>query len=870
MNALKHSVNLLSRFFHIGILSGILATSLADDRLVGIWILDEGFQTTEYLFRSDGKYQIDRKSADSEFGFSSSDHGTYEVVGQTLVLWPYDYLGDPSSQAYQFDINGNALELTQADLQIVQTYVFKIGSREDVLVREKAKGDVIGIWERSITFAGKEEYTFRPGGYYVLKSSSENDQFPPQFIRGRYALNASVLTIHPYGGSAKEYEVDFFGDDLTLIDSSGTFGRAETFRKVAGSEPLVRAKSAEAEAFLSRTNWQVGTWEVRDAVHTVDLTFRPDGHYSAKEDTEFLAGLVRGRYALQDRTIRLLPFVGQGLYAKSNGEFGKVERERELDFYDGELQFIDLTSFSQSITIARKRDGSDAPVLEKVHQAQAERATSGWYVGVWEVNDPDGWMQFTFRPDGRYIAKSGTAGAPSEVERGEYRVATDKVTLAPYSGLGAARGFELDLYDGDLFLIGDLNRMVVARKVPSSQVEVIQKTTDPVALKGERGSVLGLWTANTPGQSAELVFRDDGQFRLKRCSGGFVSQDYGLYSADMAARTLIYDSRFVLAQTLGMDFYGNTLTIYGGVNAPSTYVVNLGSVDASISQSFAADTAEALIDGQWLNRIPIARRNPNAVQVPTGDIPSDPFPTRIFPDATVFGGYQLYRRLIASSVVFNENGTLKSWPVVNTREWHFLPTGRVMVRFKNHLAGVTYPETIEDVTTSWGAYRIAPPSGQQDILHIYAENLLFVEMDNGDQAEMTLEDGRRNLFWSKDYQIQWEWASEQKPVTCQSPTNPDASLMNTGVALRTNIPPDPIGSAQAARIHITSSPSGVIGIHGTSEIAAKIILERATNLKEPVTWQSFQTNQVSAGAFTWPMSPEGQGARFFRVRIERN
>jgi len=44
--------------------------------------------------------------------------------------------------------------------------------------------------------------------------------------------------------------------------------------------------------------------------------------------------------------------VGQGLYAKSNGEFGKVERVRGLDYYDGELQFIDLESFFQSVTYA--------------------------------------------------------------------------------------------------------------------------------------------------------------------------------------------------------------------------------------------------------------------------------------------------------------------------------------------------------------------------------------------------------------------------------------------------------------------------------------------------------------------------------------
>jgi hypothetical protein len=95
---------------------------------------------------------------------------------------------------------------------------------------------------------------------------------------------------------------------------------------------------AEADAFLADDHWQVGTWEIRDAIHAVDLPLRPDGYYIAKESTEFLNGLVRGRYALDGRRIRLTPFVGQGIYARSNGEFGLVERTRELDYYGAELR----------------------------------------------------------------------------------------------------------------------------------------------------------------------------------------------------------------------------------------------------------------------------------------------------------------------------------------------------------------------------------------------------------------------------------------------------------------------------------------------------------------------------------------------------
>jgi len=99
---------------------------------------------------------------------------------------------------------------------------------------------------------------------------------------------------------------------------------------------------------------------------------------------------------------------------------------------------------------------------------------------------------------------------------------------------------------------------------------------------------------------------------------------------------------------------------------------------------------------------------------------------------------------------------------------------------------------VADVSDSWGAYRIEPKPAARDILHIYADNALFIESDQNEQIEMTLEDGRRNLFWKKDSQILLEWATEGKPVPCRLPPDPDPSLMNTGISLSTNIKPDDI------------------------------------------------------------------------------
>jgi hypothetical protein len=850
----------------LGLVLGSTMLCRADDRLVGIWTLDEGFQTVELLFRADGRYQIDTKSTDPTLDFSSTERGRYEVSDQMLALTSYDYLGTPQSLSYEFQVVGSSLSLTRIDIPISQVYEFRPSSKEDVLAKQNVDQGLVGTWRRHIVFSGTEEYTFRPDGHYSLKYTPDDSQFPPEFIRGRFTRTGTRLTIKPYSSVEAEYEIDVFGTTLTLINQSDTSGHSTAYAELAGSEAEVVAKSAQAQAFLGTTNWQVGVWEIRDEVNMVDLTLRPDGRYMATNDTALLRGLVRGHYHLESGQISLSPFVGQGLYSRDNGDFGKVERVFELDYYDGELQIIITNSISQSVTIAHKRPGSDVIVLDKTRQAQLEQARGGWYVGIWEVNDPAGWMELTYRPDKRYIAQSGTGGVPSQVERGRYLVGPEKLTMAPYSGLAQSRGFELDFYDGDLLLAGDLSRLVVARKEPGSDLTVIEKTQNPGSMKGERGSILGLWTANLPGEYDELVFRPDGQFRLNRCVNSAVSQDYGFYSANLAARSLVYDSRFVPVQSQGLDFYGNTLTIFGGFGAPATYTVNLGSVDAAIAASHAADTAEGQVDVQWLSRVPIGPRDPNAVQVPTGDLPTDPNPTHLFNSPTVLTNYQLYRRLIPGWAYFNVNGKIESVAVVNTREWHFFPTGRVLIRFKNYYASPVYPITLLEVSSSWGAYRVESKPAQTDILHFYADNAVLIETDLGEKAELTLEDGRRNLFWDKDYMILSEWATEQKPILCQGGSNLDPSLMNTGVSLSTSITPDVISDSGLVPIKLSGSVSANFTLSGTAEFPATLVIEQTSSLTPPILWQPLLTNSVASGPFQLQIPQTTNTSGFFRLR----
>jgi hypothetical protein len=133
---------------------------------------------------------------------------------------------------------------------------------------------------------------------------------------------------------------------------------------------------------------------------------------------------------------------------------------------------------------------------------------------------------------------------------------------------------------------------------------------------------------------------------------------------------------------------------------------------------------------------------------------------------------------------------------------------------------------------------------------------------------MTLEDGRRHLFWDKDYQLQWEWASEQKTVPCELPATSDPSLINFAVSLSTTIPPDPIGDARPT-LSIARSTNGSFTITGESQTGGALMVEVALNLTEPITWTPVQTNTVAAGAFDFSIAPgEVQNAYFRVVQID--
>jgi hypothetical protein len=289
----------------------VVGSAEADDRLVGIWSHNDGSQIVEYIFRSDGRYQLETRSIDPEFDFSFSEPGYYRVEGASLTVTPYEFFGSPSGRVYDSEVLGSSLSLTSTDFPLEPVvYQFQPGSREEVLARQNVDSVLIGAWQRPIPFWGTKEYTFRPGGYYFIKEIPESGDFAPEFVWGRYTQAGARLTLKPYSGIEAHFELDFFGDTVSLIDSNDFSGNATTLREVPGSQAEVLAQSAVAEAFLNATNWQVGVWVISNGVNTTELTFRPDDHYISTNSTEILRGMVRGRYLLESRRIHFFPFTG--------------------------------------------------------------------------------------------------------------------------------------------------------------------------------------------------------------------------------------------------------------------------------------------------------------------------------------------------------------------------------------------------------------------------------------------------------------------------------------------------------------------------------------------------------------------------------
>jgi hypothetical protein len=131
---------------------------------------------------------------------------------------------------------------------------------------------------------------------------------------------------------------------------------------------------------------------------------------------------------------------------------------------------------------------------------------------------------------------------------------------------------------------------------------------------------------------------------------------------------------------------------------------------------------------------------------------------------------------------------------------------------------------------------------------------------------LTLEDGRRHLFWGKDRAVLDEWAAEEPPTPCQPPVEFDPNLMNTGVSLQTTVAPDDITEPGPLRFSLARLVAGTLTIQGTNSGSATLVTEHATSLTSPVSWQPLQTNAVSGGPFNFTILASTNVQAYYRLR----
>ena len=136
-------------------------------------------------FPANGRYQFDNRSKDPDLSWSLTERGRYAVQGQELTVTLDEYFGEIESRRYAIELLGGSLTLTRLDFELPPVvYHLRPGSKADVLARNQAEPDLIGTWGRPLAFSGKREYTFRPSGYYFVKDTADDTQFPRKSFAG--------------------------------------------------------------------------------------------------------------------------------------------------------------------------------------------------------------------------------------------------------------------------------------------------------------------------------------------------------------------------------------------------------------------------------------------------------------------------------------------------------------------------------------------------------------------------------------------------------------------------------------------------------------------------------------------------------------
>jgi hypothetical protein len=262
--------------------------------------------------------------------------------------------------------------------------------------------------------------------------------------------------------------------------------------------------------------------------------------------------------------------------------------------------------------------------------------------------------------------------------------------------------------------------------------------------------LVGRWTHSDEFVTSVTSFLPDGRYVDVTTVGDTTLNESGTYAVDGTTLTLIAFGEGT--ETYELALYDGAFTLLGGAySTPTQFDLEPGSPESIVAEAQEVDANEAQLDADWRARLPVAPMGQQPPHVALGEVPEDPNVTNIFGSPTIFVSPELYLEISLAEVTYDDGST---GSVQNSTKWYFEPTGRLYTIFTNWPLGRIYSKAYPqpDVNTYWSRYTIVEGSDTDRVL---------VETDAGEQIDMYLAHGRRNLVWGNDVYGQVDWENEQ-------------------------------------------------------------------------------------------------------------
>lgn len=149
-------------------------------------------------------------------------------------------------------------------------------------------------------------------------------------------------------------------------------------------------------------------------------------------------------------------------------------------------------------------------------------------------------------------------------------------------------------------------------------------------------------------------------------------------------------------------------------------------------------------DDDWRKRLPTGPMQVAPGPLGQAGLPTDPNPTRIYPQPTVFQNATVYVWFTTTTVSAADHPGGPLQPRRSGSQWQFFPNGRFLYEAITYKEGGSNPEKAQ----LWGRYNLG------------SDGNVTYETDGGESDKMRLAYGRRNLYWMEMTYSEVHWEQE--------------------------------------------------------------------------------------------------------------